>query len=488
MNNKITKSKNLGVFALVMINIIAVDNVRSLPFSATYGFSLVFYYLIAAIIFFIPIALVAAELATGWPNRGGIYVWVREAFGEWWAFFIIWLQWIYNVVWYPTILSFIAAELAYLVNPHLAESKVYMLSMILLLFWSATLINCLGMKVSGVVSAIGAVIGVLLPILLIICLGLAWLILGKHSQIELSIQSFLPSNLDINNLVFLVAVLFGLIGVEMSAVHANEVDNPGRAFPRAILISTIIIFFTLVLSSLSIAIVIPAQKINVVTGLSQAFALFFSAWHMEWMNPIMVVLIVIGAIAGVAAWIIGPSKGLLVAAKDGHAPTLLSYENKYGVPVVILILQGLIVTALCSIFLLMPNVNSSYWILTVMTAQLALLVYLALFAAAIYLRYKKPAVPRAYRIPGGNIGIWIVCLLGIFASLGAIILGFFPPAQLATGNIIHYETILATGSIVLCLPPLVIYFLHMFNNKTAAISADVSPSGILKREKGDSVS
>ena len=467
MNNKIRKPKSLGVFALVMINIIAVDNLRSLPFSAAFGFSLVFYYLLAAIVFFIPIALVAAELATGWPDRGGIYVWVREAFGEWWAFFIIWLQWIYNVVWYPTILSFIAAELAYLVNPHLAESKIYMLSVILILFWSATLINCLGMKVSGAVSAVGAIIGVLLPILLISSLGMAWLGLGKGSQIHFTLENFFPRNININNMVFLVAVLFGLIGVEMSAVHANEVDNPGRAFPRAILISTIIIFVTLVLASLSIAIVIPTQKINVVTGLTQAFSLFFSAWNMEWMNPIMVILIVIGAIAGVAAWIIGPSKGLFVAARDGHAPTILSYENKYGVPVAILILQGLIVTALCSVFLLMPNVNSSYWLLTVMTAQLALLVYVGLFAAAIYLRYKKPNVHRAYRVPGGNIGMWIICLLGTLASIAAIILGFFPPAQLTTGSLARYETILAAGSIILCLPPLVICFLHYIKNKTA---------------------
>ena len=459
MNKKLKQTKSLGVFALVMINIIAVDNLRSLPFSAAYGFSLVFYYLVAAIVFFIPIAVVAAELATGWPEKGGIYVWVREAFGEWWAFFIIWLQWIYNVVWYPTILSFVAAELAYLINPHLAESKIYMLSIILLLFWSATLINCLGMKLSGIISAIGAIIGILLPIVLISFLGMAWLGLGKSSQIHFSWHAFFPENLSIHNMAFLVAVLFGLIGVEMSAVHANEVDNPGRAFPKAILISTLIILSTLILSSLSIAVIIPAQKINIVTGVTQAFELFFSAWHMEWMSPIIVGFIVIGAIASVAAWIIGPTKGLFIAAKDGHAPAFLSYENKQGVPVAILILQGFMVTLLCSIFLLMPNVSSSYWLFTVMTAQLALLVYIGLFAAAIYLRYKKPQVHRAYRVPFGNTGMWVVCLLGILSSIAAIVLGFFPPSQLTTGNLACYETVLAMGNFILCSPPLIIYFL-----------------------------
>ena len=102
MNQTLVK-KTLGAFGLAMINVIAVDSLRSLPFSAEYGFSLVFFYILAAITFFFPTALVAAELATGWPNKGGIYVWVREAFGERWGFLVIWLQWIYNVVWYPTI-------------------------------------------------------------------------------------------------------------------------------------------------------------------------------------------------------------------------------------------------------------------------------------------------------------------------------------------------------------------------------------------------
>ena len=92
-----------------MINIIAVDSLRSLPISATYGLSIFFLYGLMALFFFIPCALVTAELATGWPNTGGIYVWVREAFGRRWGFFVIFMQWIYNIVWFPTIMAFIAS-------------------------------------------------------------------------------------------------------------------------------------------------------------------------------------------------------------------------------------------------------------------------------------------------------------------------------------------------------------------------------------------
>ena len=114
-----TSKKVLSVFSLTMINVIAVDSLRNLPISAEYGFSIIFYYLIAAFVFFIPIALVAAELATGWPKLGGMYVWSKEAFGPKAGLVTIWLQWIYNIVWYPTILAFLATIAAYLINPSL---------------------------------------------------------------------------------------------------------------------------------------------------------------------------------------------------------------------------------------------------------------------------------------------------------------------------------------------------------------------------------
>lgn len=454
------KRKPLGIFALVMINIIAVDSLRSLPFSAEYGFSLVFYYILASITFFIPTALVSAELATGWPNRGGIYVWVREAFGDLAGFIVIWLQWVYNIVWYPTILSFIGATLAYLINPALADSKVYLLLVIITIFWGATLVNFYGMRTTSLVSTLGAILGTLLPMTFIIGLGAYWLIKNNPVQIHFTAAEFYPMLSDPRSLSFLTAVLFGLVGMEMSAVHADEVINPGKVYPRAILYSVIIIFFTLVLSSLSIAIVVPKRELNVVTGLIQAFEIFLSAYNLSWLGPVITLLIILGGVGSVATWIIGPTKGLLVAAQDGSVPPIFGYVNKKGVPVTLLIAQAVIFTVLCTVFLLMPTVSSSYWVLTAMTAQLAMFVYIALFIAAFVLRIKRPEVPRAYKIPFGNVGIFIVCLLGLLSSVGAVLLGFIPPSQLMIGNIVVYESILIVGILLLTAPPIIIYLLR----------------------------
>lgn len=444
--------KVLSVFSLVMINVIAVDSLRTLPISAKLGLSLVSYYIVAAFIFFIPVALVAAELATAYPNTGGIYIWVREAFGKRAGFITIWLQWIYNVVWYPTALSFIAATLAYLIAPDMGNNKFFLLSAALILFWIFTLINCFGMKLSGLVSVIGASIGTVLPMLVIIVLAIIWTFQGRPTAVNYP-SSWLPDFSSVGNLSLFSAVLFGLIGMEMSAVHAEEVKNPQRDYPRALLYSTFLIIATLSLGSLSIVIVVPNDSLSVVSGLIDAYAVFFKSYHMPWMTSVIAVLIILGGLSGVSAWIIGPTKGLLVSARDGSLPAGFARVNKYGAPVTILITQAVIFTILSSIFILLDSINAAYWILSDLSAQLALLVYVIMFAAAIKLRYTRPDHIRGYTIPGGNWAIWVVAGTGIVCCLVAMIIGFVPPSQIPIGNVFLFESFLIGGIILFLVIP-----------------------------------
>ncbi|KTD35278.1 amino acid antiporter [Legionella moravica] len=444
--------KVLSVFSLVMINIIAVDSLRTLPISAKLGLSLVSYYLVAAFAFFIPVALVAAELATAYPNTGGIYVWVREAFGRRAGFITIWLQWIYNVVWYPTMLAFIAATLSYLIAPSLANNKFYLLGTALSLFWLFTLLNCFGMKLSSIVSIIGASIGTVLPMLVIIVLGIVWMFQGRPVAVNYP-SSWLPDFSSFGNLALFSAVLFGLIGMEMSAVHAEEVKNPQRDYPRALLYSTLVIISTLSLGSLAIVIVVPNDNLSVVSGLIDAYSVFFNSYNMPWMTSVIAVLIILGGLSGVSAWIIGPTKGLLVSARDGSLPARFSRVNRFGAPVTILMTQGLIFTILSSIFILLDSINAAYWILSDLSAQMALLVYIIMFAAAIKLRYSRPDHPRGYTIPGGNVVMWLVAGTGIICCILAMIVGFIPPSQIPIGNVYFFEAFLIGGLILFVLIP-----------------------------------
>jgi len=444
--------KVLNVFSLVMINVIAVDSLRTLPISAKLGLSLISYYVLAALAFFIPVALVAAELATAYPNTGGIYVWVREAFGKRAGFITIWLQWIYNVVWYPTMLAFIAATLSYLIAPHLINNKYYLLGTGLSLFWLFTLINCFGMKLSSIVSVIGASLGTILPMLIIIILGLIWFLQGRPVAVNYP-SSWLPDFSSLGNLSLFSAVLFGLIGMEMSAVHAEDVKNPQRDYPRALLYSTFLIISTLSLGSLAIVIVVPNDNLSVVSGLIDAYSVFFSTYHMPWMTSIIAILIILGSLSGVSAWIIGPTKGLLVSAQDGSLPARFARVNRYGAPVTILVTQAVIFSILSTIFIFLDSINEAYWLLSDLSAQMALLVYIIMFAAAIKLRYSKPDHPRGYTIPGGNAVMWLVAGTGILCCIFAMIAGFVPPSQIPVGNIIFFESFLIGGLILFVLIP-----------------------------------
>jgi len=459
--------KVLSAFSLVMINIIAIDSLRNVPAAAEYGFSLVFYYAIAALFFFIPTALISAELATAWPRTGGVYVWVREAFGVRWGFLAIWLQWVENVIWYPTMMAFIAATILYMVDPGLVEHRAYLLSIMLGLFWLATLLNLFGMQISSWVSTLTALLGTLLPMLLIVGLGLFWLFGGHPSQIEVSWGSLIPDLSHPSSYAFISAVLLSLVGMELSPVHAQEVRMPQRDYPRAMLISVFIIMGTLVLASLAIALVVPKEDINLVAGLIQAFGAFFAAYHLSWLLPFIAVLIVIGGFGGVSAWIIGPNKGLLVAARDGEVPAIFQHTNRFSVPVTLLFVQALIFTGLCTVFLYLPSVNSSYWILTVLTTQLYMGMYLLMFLAAIRLRYKHPEVVRAYKVPGGNFGMWVCAGMGAFASVFTFFIGFLPPGDFDFGGIQIYEGFLVAGFAILNLPPLLFAFFHAKKQKVS---------------------
>lgn len=452
-----SKTKTLSVFTLVMINVIAIDNLRSLATSAVYGYSLVFFYLLGALLFFVPSILVTAELATGWPNTGGVYIWVREAFGPRWGFVTIWLQWIYNVVWYPTIFTFIAGILAYLIYPPLVDNKYFMLSIILCAFWSTTIINCLGLRVSSWVSVIGAIIGTIIPMAFISILSFIWIYKGNPSQIQFTVKDFFPNLNSLQNIAFLTNILFGFMGMEMSAVHAGDVLNPQRDYPRALFFSSLIIIATLVFSCLAITIVVPIHQLNLVSAVIDAFAVFFKAFNMAWFIPVIGALIIIGSLSGATAWLLGPARGMLIATEDSNLPRFLSKQNKHGMPVGILLTQGIIVTFICIVYLIMPSVSSSYWVLSNLTAQVALLFYVLLFATAIRLRYKHAQVKRAFHIPGGMFGIWLVGGVGIITCIGAIILGFVPPDHINIGSMVKYETILILGVLVCCLLPLALY-------------------------------
>lgn len=446
---------SLTIFSLTMITVGSVDSIRNLPATALFGSQLIFYFVLGALFFLIPTALVSAELASGWAKQGGIYIWVKEAFGKKSGFLAIWLQWIENVIWYPTILSFVAGTIGYLINPALASNAYFLWVVIVISFWGATLLNLRGMNSSALFSTICSLAGLLLPMALIITLGVIWIIQGHHLQIQFDIPSILPRLEDKSMWVSLTAIIMSFCGIEIATVHANDVKNPQHAFPKALIYSVSLILSTLIFGSLAIAVVLPGKDINLVAGIMQAFEAFFTSYRLVWMMPLVAIMLVLGGLGGVSNWIIAPTKGLLVAAEDGNLPSLFQRTNAKGAPVVMLITQAMIVTVLSALFLFMPSVNGSYWLLTALAAQLYMLMYFIMFVAAITLRWRQPHHPRPFKIPGGMLGMLFVAGMGMVGVLATLGVSFIPPAGIDVGGIASYEFTLILGLVLMCSPPFI---------------------------------
>ncbi len=451
------RAKQLTIFSLIMMTVVSVDSVRNLPSAAIFGSQIIGFYLIGAVLFLFPSALISAELAATWPKSNGIYSWVKMAMGQRWALLAIWLQWIENVIWYPALLFFVAGTLGYLIHPSLPEQKSFLVCVILGSFWGITWLNLRGIQASANFSTFCSITGLLLPMILIIALGATWLIQGLPSEITLSTSNIWPSLDQPLAWVSLTSIMLSLCGMEIATVHAADVANPQKAFPIALLCSAVIILSTLIMGSLALAVVIPAENIGLITGIMQACDVFLQTFHLQWLLPIIGVGLVIGGLGSISNWMIAPTKGLLIAGQDGLLPPHLQTTNHAGAPKALLIYQAIIVSILTSAFLFMPSVNGSYWLLGTLAVQLYMIMYVLMYIAAIVLRYRYPDIERPFQIPGGMLGLSLVAFLGVAGSILTWTVSFLPPPHINVGSLASYQITLVAGLMIMGLPPFIAY-------------------------------
>ncbi len=437
----------------------AIDSIRNLPATAFFGSSLIFFFLFSALVFLIPVALVSAELSSQFTEKGGIFHWIHVGIGEKTAFLAIWLQWINTMVWFPTILSFLVGTATYFINPALVQNKLYLVSIILTTFWLLTWLNLKGLHFSAKFSSFCAVFGMIIPMMLIVVLAVIWLILAKPLQIHFTALEMLPSFKHVENWVSLTAIMTAFLGMELATVHIKGVANPQKTFPKALFFSVLIILATMILGSLAIAMVLPKDQINLVNGVMQAFTHFFAVYHLGWLVPVITVMLLLGTVGSTVSWVISPAKGLFHAAQLGYLPRFFTKENERGVASRILIAQAILVSFVCLAFLFMPSVNGSYWLLTALSTQLYVLMYVLMFLAAICIKYKFAKESQAFIIFGGKAGTWVACLLGLIGCGITLFVGFIPPAGIDVGGIMHYEAVF-TSALVIMVSPVVLFYLY----------------------------
>lgn len=460
MENK--QSKTLGVFTLAMINVAAIVSLRGLPAEALYGLSSIFYYIFAALFFLIPVSLVSAELGTGWAQKGGVFRWIGEAFGARAGFIAIFLQWLQNTIWFPTALTFAAVSLAFIdtdlkFDAMLAGNKYYTLAIVLSVYWASTIVNFLGVKMSGAISKWGSIIGTLIPGVTIIGLGVYYYFSGNAVNIDFKASELIPNLSKFSNVSLAVSIFLFYAGMEMSSVHVTEVENPKKNYPKAIFLASIVTVFIFVVGTLAIAAIIPKKDINLTQSLFVSYYKVFDLLNMKYLGSVMAVFLAFGVFGQVTTWIAGPSKGLLAVGRAGYLPLFLQKQNAKGVQVNILIVQASIVTFLSIIFVLLPSVQAAYQILTALCVTLYLIMYIMMFLAFVKLRISEPHVERAFKVPGGFLGMCIIGGVGLLSSTVAFFFGFIPPNQIEVGSNTMFIMLLVIGNVIGVGIPFLIY-------------------------------
>ena len=431
--------------ALALMTVSSVASLRPAPTMALYGLACVFLYVLPAIIFLIPTALVSAELASGWS--GGVFRWVTEGISPNMGFVAAWHQYAMTIFYYPTLLSFVASTLAYVINPAWASSGVWTAVVIISVYWLGTLLALRGgIGIIAKLASSGVLIGTLIPGALLVILGIIFLAQGNPTAAPMTADHLLPEWTGIASIVLIVSNFGAYSGMEMNAVHVNELKEPSREFPKAMFVAMILVLLILILPPLVISWFIPAEELSLTAGVMQAFEAVFAHFGIQFLTPIVGLAIVSASLAGFMTWLSGPSKSLLLSSREGgYLPPWFQKTNPAGVQINILAAQGVVTTILALLFAFVPAVSDAYWMFMTITTSVYLLMYLWLFRAAMNLRKRQPDHPRGYRAPALN----LLCILGFASSLAAILISFVPPSQFGEGSPILFIAIVGGGILLL---------------------------------------
>ncbi|MGH3205318.1 MAG: APC family permease [Streptosporangiaceae bacterium] len=391
--------------ALALLTVGSVGNLGSAPPLAVLGLASVFLYVLPALVFLVPISLVAAELASGWP--GGVYNWVSQGISAPTGLLAVWCEFAQTIFLYPALLAYVAGTLAYVFDPGLAANGVYNAVVIIVLFWGGVLLCSLGPALVARLGSGGTRIGTLIPAAILVALGVAYLVQGHHSAAPINARHLLPAWTGLSSIVLVVNSFFTYAGVEVNAVHIDEL---------------------------------------------QAFNTLFTHFGVGWAVPLIAIALAVGALAGMISWLDGPSEGLLlIGRQQGFLPPWFQKVNRYGIEVRIIAAQGVVITLIAVLYAFVPSVSHAYWVFTALATQVYLIMYVLMFIAAVRLRRAQPDHPRGYRAPA----LGLLCLLGGVSSVAALVIGFIPPSQFGHSNPLTYAIEILAGILAIgIVPPL----------------------------------
>lgn len=438
MDKKLTM---FGFFALTASMLMSADEY---PAFGESGLLAVLYLGLAGILWFLPVALCSAELATtkGWES-GGVYTWVKESLNQRMGFIAVFFQWLQITVNFVTMIYFIIGALSYSTNLKILNDNSWVkFCLFLVIYWGMTFLQLGGIKRTDTFVKYSFILGIIFPSAVLLILSLTYLFGGGHPMFDTNLTRNLTSLKTSFSLTTLVPYVLAFTGIEASASYINELENPKKKYP---LVLVILVIFAIILDSLgglSVATVIPVADISMNQGVIQALSLTFTKTlpAFAFCAKIIGLFMAIGMLGEISSWIVGPVTSLLKAAEDEILPETLCTLNKNSVPQRLILLQGAVVSVIA--FVLTVGIggnNTAYKMAMSFTVMLYMVTYILIFIS-----YLKGAQKnnRTFTIPGGRIVQKVIAFVGLLTSIVIFLSTFYPSNQLHSFSTFHYMLIM----------------------------------------------
>ncbi|WCK52621.1 amino acid permease [Aneurinibacillus sp. Ricciae_BoGa-3] len=424
--NPTHNNKKLGVAGLSLISINAILGLKNIPFASTIGPSAITFWVLAAFFYFVPISLIVAELATAYPNQGGMSTWVNRAFGKKASFLCSWFFWVANFTYYPSLLIGITVNVSYAINQPQIVHNTWLTTVIsVTIFWVLTLLTLRGTQMSGKLAAIGAPLGVMVPAVLIFGFGCLSLFHGHPSATQFTAHSIAPNNLSLDTVMFLSTLMFAFSGTEMLGTIAGDVRNPRKTFPKAIFITSVIIAGVYILGTMAFQFVIKITPDQTATALYLFADQVTSEFHLPFrLSQILGICFVVSVIGSLSFLILNPSVMIYESGKT-ILPASLTKVNRVNMPVRLIVWQAVGVTVILLFSGFVPTVSTALNMLTLMATLAFFIPYLFLISAYIKLRLTDKATTRPFKLKS-NLLAYVIALVGLASVVGTIVLTLIP--------------------------------------------------------------
>ena len=395
----------VSINSIVLMNIAALLGVRWFATAGKYGAGSIILWIIAAIIFFVPMALICAEFSSIFPDaKGGMIDWIRKGLGEKSAFYASWMYYVSFYFYFPAVLTFVAIAIAYALNrPELENNTGFVIWFVLIVYWSITFIVLKGYKIAAKFASLGGLFGVTIPIIAIVVLSLISVaVFGNPIQTSYVPSAWIP-HFTRSNIMFISTMALAMAGVELSSPFASRMKNPSKDYPKAIVLSAICVTAGYILGTVALTFVINPKNLGAASGIQEVLMIVSRNVHFPLAGNILCVMISYASLAASCIILFSITSFLIDGNGKQFLPEMISKKNKDDMPRNLIIIQGIIITIVVLVTKTLKSVETIYMVLISVETILMFIPYLLLIVA--YIKTKRnPELVPTFTVPGKNVG------------------------------------------------------------------------------------